>query len=125
MTMKMYNNMVMGCEVSEYGRQYGKVDYHCLSEIVGHKVLNNNIIQIDYDNWYLENGADYDEETEEYAEVFQYYIIDDNGADILKRYTDELVYYNENLDMYLWGITHWGTGWDYVLTNISYEVVNY
>ena len=51
-------------------------------------------------------------------EVFQYYIISDNGAEILKEWTDELVWYNEELDMYVWGVTHWGTSWDYVLTDI-------
>ena len=26
--------------------------------------------------------------------------------------------YNETLDIWLWGVTHYGTSWDYVLTNI-------
>ena len=54
-----------------------------------------------------------------YEEIFQYYIISDNGAEILKDYTDEIVFYNETLDMYVWGVTHWGTSWDYVLTDIK------
>lgn len=52
-----------------------------------------------------------------YEEFFQYYIVSDNGAKILKE-AGETVWYNETLDMYLWGVTHWGTSWDYVLTNI-------
>lgn len=59
-------------------------------------------------------------ETDE-REIFQYYIVDDNGADILKRETNEILFYNEELDMYLWGVTHYGTSWDYVLTDISIE----
>lgn len=55
---------------------------------------------------------------EDYNEVFQWYIIDDNGARICQEF-NEVVYYNEKLDMYLWGVTHWGTSWDYVLTNIE------
>ena len=54
-----------------------------------------------------------------YEEIFQYFIISDNGAEILKDYTDEIVFYNEALDMYVWGVTHWGTSWDYVLTDIK------
>ena len=54
-----------------------------------------------------------------YEEIFQYFIISDNGAEILKDYTNEIVFYNESLDMYVWGVTHWGTGWDYVLTDIK------
>ena len=56
-------------------------------------------------------------EMDESQEVFQWYIIDDNGAEICKEF-DEIVYYNETLDIYLWGVTHWGTSWDYVMTSI-------
>lgn len=59
-------------------------------------------------------------EQEDYPEVYQWFIVDNNGASILKD-CNEIVYYNEELDMYLWGVTHWGTSWDYVLTNIKIE----
>lgn len=52
-------------------------------------------------------------------EIFQYFIISEQGANILKEWTDEIVYYNETLDMYVWGVTHLGTDWDYVLTDIQ------
>ena len=55
------------------------------------------------------------------AEIFQYFIVDDNGARILQEY-NEIVFYNEELDMYVWGVTHWGTSWDYVLTDIKCNV---
>lgn len=51
-------------------------------------------------------------------EIFQYFIVSDNGARILEE-CNEIVFYNEELDMYIWGVTHWGTSWDYVLTNIK------
>ena len=54
-----------------------------------------------------------------YDEIFQYYIISDEGARILKDWTNEIVFYNEALDMYVWGVTHWGTSWSYVLTDIK------
>ena len=53
-----------------------------------------------------------------YPEVYQWYIISDYGASILQDYTDEVLYYNDKLDIWLWGITHYGTSWSYVLTNI-------
>lgn len=56
-----------------------------------------------------------------YEEVFQWFIIDDNGARICKE-ANEVVYYNATLDLYLWGVTHYGTSWDYVLTNIKCNV---
>ena len=80
-----------------------------------------------------EEQSDYEEDSEEwesiqedidclndplYDEVFQFYIIDGNGADILKHWTDELVWYNEVLDLYVWGVTHYGTAWTHVLTDI-------
>lgn len=55
------------------------------------------------------------------AECYQYYIVSDNGAEILKK-CNEIVYYNEELDMYVWGVTHFGTSWDYVLTDIKCNV---
>ena len=56
-----------------------------------------------------------------YHDIFQYFIVDNKGADILKE-AGEIVYYCEKLDMYVWGVTHWGTSWDYVLTNIKIDV---
>lgn len=53
-------------------------------------------------------------------EVFQWFIVDDWGARLLKE-INEIVYYNETLDMYLWGVTHYGTSWNYVLTSIKID----
>ena len=53
-------------------------------------------------------------------EVFQWYIVDDWGARLLQE-INEIVYYNETLNMYLWGVTHYGTSWDYVLTSIAID----
>ena len=57
-----------------------------------------------------------------YPEVFQWYIVDGNGADICQE-AGETVYYNAALDMYLWGVTHYGTAWAYVMTNIKCNTV--
>lgn len=51
-------------------------------------------------------------------EVFQWFIVDNHGFQILEE-VGEVVYYNEELDLYLWGVTHCGTSWDYVLTNVK------
>ena len=61
-------------------------------------------------------------EQDEIPEIYQWYIISDEGARICEEF-NEIVYYNETLDMYLWGVTHWGTSWDYVLTDIKCEKV--
>lgn len=113
----MYDSKVFGIKVSDYGLEHGYLDYHTLSKMVGDMILSNEILEYTgYENWDLYSG---DMEEDNYFEVYQYYIVSDAGARILADYTDELVYYHERLDMFLWGITHWGTGWDYVLTDIK------
>lgn len=120
----VYGEYFYGNKISDYGIEHGRVDYETLAKAFD-AVLNNDIMAktdgvIGY--WELENGTDYDEEEDSYAEVFQWFIISGYGARILEECTDELVWYNEELDMYLWGVTHWGTGWDYVLTDIKCNV---
>lgn len=63
----------------------------------------------------LENAMNYP------PEVYQWYIIDENGARICREF-GEIVYYNAEMDMYLWGVTHYGTSWSYVLTDIPCEI---
>lgn len=60
-------------------------------------------------------------EEENPPEIYQYYIISDSGAEILKQWTNEIVYYIPIIDCYIWGVTHCGTSWDYVLTDIKIE----
>ena len=60
-------------------------------------------------------------EDEQYYDFYQYFIVDGKGAEILEE-AGETVWYNEYLDLYVWGVTHWGTSWDYVLTNIPCNV---
>ena len=56
---------------------------------------------------------------DEYYEIYQYYIISEYGYQFLADHTDGIVFYNERLDVYIWGITHFGTSWDYVLTDVK------
>ena len=65
-----------------------------------------------------EEEADELEAEQEPPECFQFFIVDDAGAEIIQEWTDDPLFYCEALDMYVWGVTHWGTSWDYVLTDI-------
>ena len=56
-------------------------------------------------------------EENETPEIFQWYIVSNGGAEILQE-VNEIVYYCSELDLYVWGVTHYGTAWSYVLTNI-------
>lgn len=113
--IKLYDGKAFGFEVSKYGLENGYLDYLTLSKIVGACILNNDILfETGFENWDLCSGYE-----GEYQEVYQYYIITYAGAKFLEKCTDEILYYNEKLDMYVWGITHFGTSWDYVLTDIK------
>lgn len=52
-------------------------------------------------------------------DIFQYFIVSDQGAEMIKQYTEDPLFYNETLDMYVWGITHCVTAWSYVLTDVK------
>ena len=112
--VKIYNGRLFGQNVSKYGVEQGYLDYSTLARIVGDRVLNNNIMAYTgYDDWDLMMG-DYD------SEIYQYYIITESGYQILSWLTpDENVFYHDELDMFVWGITHFGTSWDYVLTDLK------
>lgn len=77
--------------------------------------IENEINEINEQIEELENEQD------EVQEVFQWFIVDDWGARLLQQETNEIVYYNATLDMYLWGVAHYGTSWDYVLTSIKID----
>ena len=57
----------------------------------------------------------------QFKEYYDYFIISATGADILKYWTNEYVIYSEKLDLYVWGVDHCGTSWDYVLTEIEFK----
>lgn len=118
----------------------GRITYRTLADHVGDMVLCNDIADRYGETMELVHGCDeqfynedYEEITQEEAEkleeagqyittepveVYQFYIISDSGAELLKD-TNELVYYDDELNLYVWGITHFGTGWDYVFTDIN------
>ena len=63
-----------------------------------------------------------EEEQDNIPDIYQWFIISDYGKQILEECTNEIVYYIPVLDCYVWGITHFGTSWDYVLTDIKIEL---
>ena len=113
-----------GNKISDYGLQNGYVDYATLAKSFD-AVLNNNIIEMTSNIGYWEpvNGFEEDEDGN-LKEIFQFYIISDAGAQILMELTNELVMYNNILDMYCWCIDHWGSSWSIVLTEIRVELNN-
>ena len=92
-------------------------------------VLCNNITK-DYDFFTIELGEDYDEEGNERVEVFQYFIVDYDSWRLAQyedwlaknaKESDFILYYDNRLELYILGITHFGTSWDCVPTPIKIE----
>jgi hypothetical protein len=113
-----------------------KISYLDLAKRIGDCVLNNTVrseLQGEYEFDIYNGKYEYcikhetKEECEknsnnfeyESYEIYQDYIISESGAEYLAKYTDEIVFYCEKLDLYIWGITHFGTSWSYVFTNIK------
>ena len=71
-------------------------------------------------SWSLYDTDEFGRELKDPLDIFQYYIISDSWADYLKQCTDEIVFYDNELDIYVWWITHLWTSWDYVYVTISY-----
>lgn len=114
-TIPMYDGKVFGIEVSAYGRENGYLDFRTLAKMLEDVILNNSIRSETLGvigEWEIVNG-------EFYEMIMQDFIISKYGFDILKEYTDEVVFYNERLDVYVWGVSRWGTGWAYELTNVK------
>lgn len=108
--IKMYDGKVFGIEVSELARERGYLDYKTLAKMLEDCILNNTIRSMTMEDWEIVAG-EFDQM------VMQDFIISKYGYELLKEYTDELVFYNEKLNLYIWAVTHWGTSWDYELTN--------
>ena len=111
-TLGLYGDKIYGVKVSDYGLENGYLDYQTLVIIVGDMILNNTVR--------AETMTDREIVAGEFKEmIFQDYIITEQGYEFLRNYTDEIVFYNEKLDLYIWGITHFGTAWSHVLTDIK------
>lgn len=88
-------------------------------------ILNNYIMrELSEKGFYfeIENGSDYDESEDCYFDIYQTFIISSQDARRLEEYTNEIVYYCEELDMYLLGVAHFGTPWNGVSANWKDEI---
>lgn len=100
------------------------ISYNELAQKVGDMVLCNNVNNTD-ENWYEhiiqgnEQPEDWNEEEDGewcLSDIYQTYIITERGARELYNHTSEIINYNPTLEVYVWHITHFGTGWTHVHT---------
>jgi hypothetical protein len=119
-------------DVKLYARDYAEYDRELTGKTIrcnydqifpagAQMILCNEIPSAFPELWdYMENGDVYDEETDEYSEIYQFYIINNMTAERLKESTDEIIFYIEKLDLYVLGVTHWGTAWSHVGADFIY-----
>ena len=88
-------------------------------------VLCNDILDVDCE-MELQN-MDYIVDTDDdldlynyYDDIYQYYIIDDYSSDLFIK-LEYPVFYSNVLNVYVVGITHYGTSWNYILTNQTFD----
>lgn len=110
-------------DLNEYEREHNKISYRRLIERVGDIWLFNNAPKLcDYD-FEFELGTDYDEETDEYYDIYQYYLINTNDYRLQKlkdiNCNDLIIAWSNTLEEYVLMVTHFGTSWDYVLTDFE------
>ena len=116
------NNSIMQktCDIGFWERISGFIDNS--EQIEELEELENQECEIEEELIELrEELSKLEEEQDREPEILQYFIVSDSGASILQD-CDEIVFYNEELDMYVWSVTHWGTSWDSVLTDIKINV---
>ena len=111
-----------GNKISSYGEENGYVDYMTFAKAFNH-VLNNDIMTNTAEIGFWDIVSGWNDEADEWGECglpecFMFFIVDENGAELCKEF-NEVLFYNDVLDMYVWGVTHYGTAWDYVLTDIK------
>ena len=100
-------------QLREEKKTYREMVEFCCDNLI----LNNDIMQeLSKKDIYFElySGCDYIEEYDEYCDIYQFYIISELDAERLAEFTNEIVYYNEELNLYILGVTHYGTSWGYV-----------
>lgn len=121
-------------DLNEYEREHNKISYKRLvNKFFTDMILCNNITKLFYNQIggeycepSLELGTDYDEENDEYFDIYQYFIVDFSSYTytLFEKYREQLgneliLYYIDELDIYILGVTHFGTSWDYVLTDFE------
>lgn len=121
-------------DLNEYEREHNKISYiRLINELFTDIILCNNISKLFYnyigDKYcepLLEIGEDYNHETDEYLDIYQYFIVNCSSYTyrLFEKYREQLgneliLYYINELDIYILGVTHFGTSWDYVLTDIE------
>lgn len=116
--MKMY---VHKEDLNNQELKTGKVSYRRIIEkFIGDIVLCNNIEQLD--DSIFDNAINlYNDENDDGNEIYQYYLC--NIGEWEKEQLEKMeiiISYSNMLDCDVLMVDHWGTSWDYVMTDVEW-----
>ena len=118
--LKFYCNLE---DLNEEEKRTNRISYRRLIDRIGRVWLFNKAPELSNYDFEYEIGSDYDEETDEYEEIYQYYLIETDNYTLQKlneiNCKDIIIAYSETLEEYVLMVTHWGTSWDYVMTEFK------
>lgn len=136
----MKKGLLKNEKMGAYELEQGYASYRTIVEwFIGDILLCNNIVDVDesvYENleyetkYYNENDEEITEdeyfedenayEDNSYPDIYQYYLcsISDYEKEILKS-IGIILSYSDKLDLDVLCVDHYGTSWDYVLTNVK------
>ena len=125
--MEKYKFYLKEEDRNEEERKTGYASYKSLvNRYIHDLVLCNNIAEIDDSIWEnVQVGNLYNEENDEYTEIYQFYLCNLSESDIssLKELTNDnndiIISYSDMLDCDVLMVDHWGTSWDYVSTSLK------
>lgn len=120
--LKMYVNE---SDLNEQEKKTGLISYKRLINRISSGIwLFNNAPKLSEYDFEFEIGSDYNEEDDEYIDIYQYYLIDINPYMIEKLQEigcqDVIIAWSENLQEHVLFVDHFGTSWDYVSTSIKW-----
>ena len=96
----------------------GFLTYNTLSGYVGDMILCHNLYITRRHKWQLISGNMFTEDGD-IKDVFQTFVVSKEGANYLHTHSDEPVFYDEELDLYIWAITFYGEDWSDVFSNAT------
>ena len=111
-------------DMGDYEKQQGYASYRTIVEhFIGDAVLCNKLPEVDpsiWDNINCNNSSEEDDEETTFPEIFQYFLcnISDFDKDICLS-AGLILSYSDLLECDVLMVDHWGTSWDYVLTDIK------
>lgn len=108
-------------ELNYYEKENGVISLYNLMQIYDVRmVLCNNIVRVDEELEWDNYDLVYDEEEDRFVEIFQYFLTYERDKELFERLGYPTAWSNV-LEVWVVGITHFGTGWDYVLTDVPIE----